>query len=96
MGDLAAARRASRSDPRRGHERYSDDSGSERQGLADCSGGRDAGVPAIRNLVVLCGRYFDDSDSSTVSKVCLVSEHLAQTAFADGDPVAEESIARAR
>jgi len=43
----------------------------------------------IRNLVVSRGRYFDDSDFSTVSKVCLVSEHLAQTALPYGDPVGE-------
>jgi putative ABC transport system permease protein len=43
----------------------------------------------IRNLVVSRGRYFDDSDFSTVSKVCLVSEHLAQTALPYGNPVGE-------
>jgi putative ABC transport system permease protein len=35
------------------------------------------------------GRYFDDSDFSTVSKVCLVSEHLAQTALPYGNPVGQ-------
>jgi putative ABC transport system permease protein len=43
----------------------------------------------IRNLVVSRGRYFDDSDFSMVSKVCLVSEHLAETALPYGDPVGE-------
>ena len=43
----------------------------------------------IRNLVVSRGRYFDDSDFSTVSKVCLVSEHLAEAALPYGDPVGE-------
>jgi putative ABC transport system permease protein len=43
----------------------------------------------IRNLVVSRGRYFDDSDFSTVSKVCLVSDHLAQTALPYGNPVGE-------
>ncbi|HUA01605.1 MAG TPA: ABC transporter permease [Candidatus Aquilonibacter sp.] len=43
----------------------------------------------IRNLVVSRGRYFDDSDYSTVSKVCLVSEHLAQTALPYGNPVGQ-------
>jgi putative ABC transport system permease protein len=43
----------------------------------------------IRNLVISRGRYFDDSDFSTVSKVCVVSEHLAQTALPYGNPVGE-------
>ncbi|HEY6466193.1 MAG TPA: ABC transporter permease [Candidatus Acidoferrales bacterium] len=40
----------------------------------------------IRNLVVLKGRYFDDDDFASVSKVCVVSEHLAQEAL-DGSPI---------
>jgi putative ABC transport system permease protein len=40
----------------------------------------------IRNLVVLQGRYFDDSDFSTVSKVCVLSEHLAQEVFPNQNP----------
>jgi putative ABC transport system permease protein len=47
------------------------------------------GFQEIRNLVVERGRYFDDSDFATVSKVCLVSDHLAQTALAGGDPVGQ-------
>jgi putative ABC transport system permease protein len=43
----------------------------------------------IRNLVISRGRYFDDSDFSMVSKVCLVSEHLAQTALPYGNPIGE-------
>jgi len=43
----------------------------------------------IRNLVISRGRYFDDSDFSMVSKVCLVSEHLAQTALPYGNPEGE-------
>src|ERR1700676_2169133 len=38
------------------------------------------GFQQIRKLLILQGRYFDDGDFSTVSKVCLVSEHLAQIA----------------
>jgi putative ABC transport system permease protein len=47
------------------------------------------GFQKIRNLVVEHGRYFDDSDFATVSKVCLVSDHLAQTALAGGSPVGQ-------
>ena len=44
---------------------------------------------AIRRLVVLPGgRYFDDDDFSSVSKVCLVSEHLAKLAL-EGNPVGQ-------
>ena len=43
----------------------------------------------IRNLVISRGRYFDDSDFSMVSKVCLVSQHLAETALPYGDPMGE-------
>jgi putative ABC transport system permease protein len=45
----------------------------------------------IRKLLVLGGRYFDDADFSSVSKVCLVSEHLAQTAL-PGDNAVGQSI----
>jgi putative ABC transport system permease protein len=37
----------------------------------------------IRRLIVLHGRYFDDDDFASVSKVCVISEHLAQTALGD-------------
>jgi putative ABC transport system permease protein len=40
----------------------------------------------IRRLIVTPGRYFDDDDFSSVSKVCVISEHLAQEAL-DGSPV---------
>lgn len=43
----------------------------------------------IRNLLVSRGRFFDDPDFSTVSKVCLVSEHLAQTALPYGNPIGQ-------
>jgi putative ABC transport system permease protein len=40
----------------------------------------------IRRLIILRGRYFDDDDFASVSKVCVVSEHLAQDAL-DGSPI---------
>ncbi|MDE3109883.1 MAG: ABC transporter permease, partial [Acidobacteriota bacterium] len=45
------------------------------------------GFQQIRRLIILRGRYFDDADFTTVGKVCLVSEHLAQTALPGHDPV---------
>jgi len=48
------------------------------------------GFQQIRKLVILQGRYFDDADFSTVSKVCLVSEHLAQIALPTDNPVGQE------
>jgi putative ABC transport system permease protein len=47
------------------------------------------GFQEIRNLLIERGRYFDDADFSSVSKVCLVSEHLAQVALAAGDPIGQ-------
>jgi putative ABC transport system permease protein len=41
----------------------------------------------IRNLVISGGRYFDDGDFSAVSKVCLLTEHLAQTALPGESPI---------
>jgi putative ABC transport system permease protein len=45
------------------------------------------GFQQIRNLVVMRGRYFDDGDFLTSSKVCLLTEHLAEVAFPYDDPV---------
>ena len=45
------------------------------------------GFQDIRRLLVLQGRYFDDADFSTVSKVCVISEHLAQIILPGGNPV---------
>ncbi|MGH9560472.1 MAG: ABC transporter permease, partial [Terracidiphilus sp.] len=47
------------------------------------------GFQQIRRLIVSRGRYFDGADFTTVSKVCLLSQHLAQTAFPGEDPVGE-------
>jgi putative ABC transport system permease protein len=44
----------------------------------------------IRNLVISRGRYFDDGDFLTSSKVCLITEHLAQVAFPYDDPVGRD------
>jgi putative ABC transport system permease protein len=45
------------------------------------------GYQEIRRLVVLRGRYFDQSDSDLHSKVCLITEELAARAFPADDPV---------
>ena len=43
----------------------------------------------IRRLIILPGgRYFDDDDFASVSKVCVISEHLSKTALA-GDGVGQ-------
>src|SRR5208282_5003288 len=47
------------------------------------------GFQEIRHLLVPRGRYFDDADFSDVSKVCLLSEHLAQTALPGENPVGQ-------
>jgi putative ABC transport system permease protein len=47
------------------------------------------GFEQIRKLVILRGRYFDDADFATVSKVCLVTEHLAQNALPGDNPVGQ-------
>src|SRR5262245_17846284 len=45
---------------------------------------------AIRNLVVTRGRYFDDDDTRSRSKVCLLTEELARVVFHEVDPVGME------
>jgi putative ABC transport system permease protein len=45
------------------------------------------GFQRIRNLVVLRGRFFDDDDMQTRSKVCLLTKDLADLAFPADDPV---------
>ena len=47
------------------------------------------GFQPIRRLVVLRGRYFDGADFSSVNKVCLVTGHLAETAFPGMNPVGQ-------
>jgi putative ABC transport system permease protein len=41
----------------------------------------------IRRLLILRGRYFDDADFSSVAKVGVISQHLADTAFPGEDPI---------
>jgi putative ABC transport system permease protein len=45
---------------------------------------------AIRNLLVTRGRYFDDDDVKSRSKVCLLTEELAQIVYPGIDPVGME------
>jgi len=45
------------------------------------------GYQEIRRLVVLRGRYFDQSDSDLHSKVCLITEELAARTFPGDNPV---------
>jgi putative ABC transport system permease protein len=45
------------------------------------------GYQAIRRLVILRGRYFDEQDMQTRAKFCLLSEQLAQRVFAGENPV---------
>ena len=45
---------------------------------------------AIRNLVVTRGRYFDDDDMKSRSKVCLLTGDLAGVVFPGIDPVGSE------
>ena len=47
------------------------------------------GFQQIRSLLILHGRYFDEGDFSSVSKFCVVSEHLAQTALSGDNPVGQ-------
>lgn len=47
------------------------------------------GFQQIRRLIVTQGRYFDDVDFTMVSKVCVISEQLAQTAFPGQDPIGQ-------
>jgi putative ABC transport system permease protein len=47
------------------------------------------GFQKIRNLLVVRGRYFDDSDFSALSKVCVISEHLAETGLQPGNRIGQ-------
>src|SRR5919201_1394885 len=48
------------------------------------------GFQRIRNLLVVSGRYFDDDDMRSHSKVCLMTEDLARVVFPNMDPVGQE------
>ena len=47
------------------------------------------GFQEIRNLILISGRYFDDADFVPVSKVCVLSEHLAKIAFPEQNPIGQ-------
>lgn len=46
-----------------------------------------AGFQEIRRLLVVRGRYVDEGDVESHSKVCLITEDLARRAFSADDPV---------
>jgi putative ABC transport system permease protein len=48
------------------------------------------GFQQIRNLEVLRGRYFDQDDLASGSKICLLTEALAQRVTPVGDPVGRD------
>src|ERR1700723_2549294 len=48
------------------------------------------GFQEIRRLLVLQGRYFDQDDMITRSKVCLLTENLAKLAFPNENPIGKE------
>src|SRR6202167_395698 len=49
-----------------------------------------AGFQKIRNLLVLQGRYLDQDDLRTQSKVCLLTEYLANLLFPSENPVGKD------
>jgi putative ABC transport system permease protein len=48
------------------------------------------GFQQIRHLVVDRGRYFDEDDMASRSKVCLITSQLATSVFPNEDPVGKE------
>jgi putative ABC transport system permease protein len=48
------------------------------------------GFEEIRRLVILHGRYFDQDDMISHSKVCLLTQELADLVFPNTDPVGKE------
>ncbi len=52
--------------------------------------GATEGFQFIRNLVVTDGRYLDSADISARSKVCLITQDLADVAFPNQDPVGQK------
>jgi putative ABC transport system permease protein len=47
------------------------------------------GFQNLRHLLVLNGRYFDNDDVQSHSKVCLITEDLARVVFPGSDPVGQ-------
>jgi putative ABC transport system permease protein len=52
--------------------------------------GATEGFQQIRRLVILRGRYLDQDDMASNSKVCVITADLAQLAFPDGDAVGKD------
>jgi putative ABC transport system permease protein len=48
------------------------------------------GFQQIRNLVILRGRYFDQDDMASHSKVCLLTAELASLMFPADDPISKD------
>ncbi len=48
------------------------------------------GFQAIRNLLILSGRFIDSEDMQSRSKVCLITDELAAKAFPNQDAIGEE------
>src|SRR5271156_2287648 len=48
------------------------------------------GFQEIRRLLVLQGRYFDQDDMITRSKVCLLTEHLAALVYPNESPIGKD------
>ena len=48
------------------------------------------GFNEVRRLVILKGRYFDQDDMMSRSKVCLITEQLASSMFPESDPVGQD------
>ena len=49
-----------------------------------------AGYQKIRNLLILQGRYLDPDDLRTQSKVCLLTQELANLLFPSGSPLGKD------
>jgi putative ABC transport system permease protein len=47
------------------------------------------GFARVRNLVMLRGRFLDTEDMQMQAKVCVITEHLAQLAYPDRDPLGQ-------
>jgi putative ABC transport system permease protein len=48
------------------------------------------GFQQIRNLVITRGRYFDDDDLRSGSKVCLLTQELSALVFPNDDPIGKD------
>ena len=48
------------------------------------------GFQAIRRFLIIRGRYFDEDDMNSRSKVCLITRELAELAFPNEDPLGKD------